>query len=98
MAQIDTSLPDAERAIRDRAMYQVRQSELLRRINRLPADTQVAFVAHCVALGSDAAGRSVRAHIISACAAASSGVPEDNDAAQLAAALPRLVELESWEA
>ena len=98
MAQADTSLPEAERAIRERSMYQVRQSELLRRIHRLPAETQAAFVAHCVALGSDAAGRGVRDHIISACAAAAAEVPEHDDAAQLAAALPRLTELESWEA
>jgi hypothetical protein len=78
-------------------MYQVRQSELLRRIHRLPAATQAAFVAHCVALGSDAAGRGVRDHIISACAAAMAAAPEHDEAAQLAAALPRLAELESWE-
>jgi hypothetical protein len=92
------SLPEAERAIQDRTMYQVRQSELLRRIQRLPAETQAAFVAHCVALGSDAAGRGVRDHIVSACAAASAEVPEHDDTAQIVAALPRLKELESWEA
>jgi hypothetical protein len=98
MAQASDSLPEAERAIRDRTMYQVRQSELLRRIQRLPAETQTAFIAYCVALGSDAAGRGVRDHIISACAVASAEVPEHDDAAQVAAALPRLKELESWEA
>lgn len=98
MAEANDSLPEAERAIRDRAMYQVRQSELLRRIQRLPAETQAAFVAHCVSLGSDAAGRGVRDHIVSACAAASAGVAEHDDAGQVAAALPRLTELESWEA
>jgi hypothetical protein len=97
MGRTSSAQSDAERAIHDRTMYQVRQSELLRRIQRLPADTQAAFVAHCVALGSDAAGRGVRDHIVSACAAATAEVPEDDDAAQLAAALPRLAELESWE-
>lgn len=98
MTHVDASLPEAERAIRERAMYQVRQSELLRRIHRLPAARQAAFVDHCVALGSDAAGRGVRDHIISACLAATAEVPEHDDAALLAAALPRLAELESWEA
>jgi|SRR4051812_13947445 hypothetical protein len=98
MAESPGATAGAERAIHDRTMYQVRQSELLRRIQRLPEETQVAFVAHCVALGSDAAGRGVRDHIVRACAAAFAEVPEHDDDAQLAAALPRLAELESWQA
>ena len=87
----------AEQELDARVLYQVRQSELLRRIRQLPEERQAAFMAHCVALGSDATDQSIRAHLLRACEA---GATEraDDDAGQLAAALAQLTQLEAWEA
>ena len=97
MTHISGPAQTAERELDARVLYQVRQSELLRRIRQLPEDRQAAFMAHCVALGSDATDRSIRAHLVRACEAGATGRAGD-DPGQLDAALAQLALLEAWEA
>jgi hypothetical protein len=97
MTSIPRSLTNAEQELDARVLYQVRQSELLRRIRSLPEEEQAAFVAYSVALGSDATSQSVRDHLLRACEAGATDWSGD-DAGQLAAALEQLARLEAWEA